>query len=853
VDSKDGVQCRAWPAHADSALAALLTPIRDWFVFEFGAPTAVQRLAWLRVAAGNNLLLAAPTGTGKTLAAFLPIIGRLMNDAPVESVRCLYIAPLKALINDALRNLHTHLEGIRSFLPAGSYLPRLGFRTGDTAAHRRRSLFERPPDILLTTPESLAVILSRPGAGAMFDGLQAVVVDEVHALASNKRGADLALSLERLEELTGRSVQRIGLSASCHPPAEAARFLVGAERPCFVATVEDLAALHLTVELLGQEAAEGFVAALVDRLAPVLSANRSTLIFTNTRALAERLSWAIRQRFPEWDEQVAAHHGALAPERRRVVEARLKDGSLRAVVSSTSLELGIDIGTVDAVVLVHPPGDVVRLLQRVGRSGHGPGRPRRGLILAETPAELLEAAVTVAGGRAGQVDRLSVPASPLDVLCQHLVGMGSAKTWKTEVAFRLARRAYPFRSLSRGDFDDCLAYLCGQRRDGGFWLPARLRREGDSFRVRDERTARLLRRNLGTILAEEACSIRLNESRRQTGKRTVIGQVDESFAHLLRPGDRFLLDGRCLEHQRVEAHDLLVTEVAGRPITPRWGGAGWPLSAELARRLFQLRTRAVDALLEGTGALIDLLRSDYGMDESAARVLAEYFERQECLSEIPQETTLLIETVPSEVGLASFVHTPLNRRGNAALAQVVALRLAREYDRPSRSCVADLGFVLQLDNHDLLHQDAWRCLLRADRFEDDLKASLEKSELLRHRFQRVAQTGLMLLRNPLGRRHAGGRSWRERMLFDRVQASEPGFVLLRLAVREVCTELCDARVAHSFVSELPRREIHHRVLYQVSPFAQHWTQVADGPEQIVDTPAQALARLHATLMAAGGR
>jgi ATP-dependent Lhr-like helicase len=379
-----------------------------------------------------------------------------------------------------------------------------------------------------------------------------------------------------------------------------------------------------------------------------------------------------------------------------------------------------------------------------------------------------------------------------------------------------------------------------------------LRREGDCFCIRDAWTARLLCRNLGTILADEPRGVRLLEAERANGKGAVIGQVDDFFADLLSAGDRFLLDGRCLEYQRDEGHDLLVSEVAGRPMTPRWGGAGWPLSAELARRLFQLRARAVDALLEGSSAVVDLLRTDYGLDESAARVLAEYFERQECISEIPQERTLLIETVPLVVGLASFVHTPLNRRGNAALAQVAGLRLAREYDRPSRSCVADLGFVIDLNDDGVLPPSAWRRLLRADGFQDDLQASLEKSELLRERFQRVAQTGLMLLRNPLGRRHAGGRSWREQTLFDRVQASDPCFVLLRQAMREVHTELCDAPGAIAFVKEIRWWEIHHRPLSEISPFAQNWTQVAHGPEQIVDSPAQALAKLHAVLTTAAG-
>src|SRR6185437_83354 len=356
---------------------------------------------------------------------------------------------------------------------------------------------------------------------------------------------------------------------------------------------------------------------LVDQLKPEVRANRATLIFTNTRRLAEQLSWALRRNLPELQTQIAVHHSSLAADRRREVEEGFKHGQLRAVVCSTSLELGIDIGTVDLAVLIHPPGDVIRLLQRVGRAGHGPGRVKRGLVLTATEAELLEAAVTAASGHANQCEPLRIPAHPLDVLCQHIAGMAAAQTWSANEMFDLVRRAAPYRGLSRRDFEDCLAYLgcrpamTEEGANGIAWLPPRLYGDFAHFTLVDQRTARLLRRNLGTILADPTYEVSLSAGVRGAepiAEEPIVGQVDRAFAERLHPGDRFLLDGRCLQVRAIcpEESRLRVEEVIGRPIVPRWGGEGWPLSTELARRLFLLRVQAAEALREGSDALAHL-------------------------------------------------------------------------------------------------------------------------------------------------------------------------------------------------------------------------------------------------------
>jgi len=840
-------------------------PVPQWFRRRFGDPTEIQRAAWSRLSSGQHLLLSAPTGTGKTLAAFLPILvasgeWRVTSEdafhaprATRHSPRCLYVSPLKALSNDTYRTLTSHIEELAS-LSCGVRAPTLAVRSGDSTAAERRRLRSHPPDILLTTPESVAVLLSQPMARQLFAGLRWVVVDEIHALAASKRGADLAISLERLSVLAGGRLQRIGLSATATPLAEAARWLTGGG--CAIASAGEGAPLEMTIRPLEQTG--HFLATLVDQIKPEVLANRATLVFTNTRRLAEQLAWALRRNLPELQTQIAVHHSSLAAERRREVEEDFKQGRLRAVVSSTSLELGIDIGPIDLAVLVHPPGDVIRLLQRVGRAGHGPGRVKRGLVLTATDAELLEAAVTAASGQAGQCEALRIPAHPLDVLCQHILGMAAAQTWSADAMFDLVRRAAPYRELSRRDFEDCLVYLgcrpsaCDEETERTNGLPPRLQGDRAGFTLIDARTARLLRRNLGTILADPHYQVRTSVE--PAVEEKVIGEVDQVFAERLKPGDRFLLDGRCLQVRSLcpEECALRVEEVVGRPAVPRWGGEGWPLSTELARRLYLLRVQAAESLREGPQTLARLLQRDYGLDDAAVSTLSAFFQRQECISEIPDSESCLVEVVPHDAGADFYLHTPLNRLGNDALARVVVHRLARDRRCSAGSIVADLGFALLIQGglgHSDKAAEILRTLLAVPDFEADLDAALDDSATLRERFQRVAQTGFMLLRQPLGRpRRVGGRDWGARRLFDKMLAFDRDFVLLRQARREVRTDLCDAAAAGQYLRELEQRPLRCRRLTYPSPFVEGWTQMGTGAVENVQTPEEALLRFHASLM-----
>jgi ATP-dependent Lhr-like helicase len=832
------------PPTPESALQALAEPVRHWFAGRFAEPTAAQRLAWPAIAAGKHLLLCAPTGYGKTLAAFLPIFGELL--AGPRTLRCLYVAPLKALIGDIRKNLREAAVGV------GQPRIRVGIRTGDTSQRRRRLLSQRPPHVLLTTPESLAVLLCGPTH--LFGELRWVIVDELHALAGNKRGADLSLSLERLQGLTRHPLQRVGLSASCAPLAEAAQFLAGTGRPCAIAQVSADAPLRLHIEPL-PDAGKTFFTRLVNRLEEEIAGHETTLIFSNTRSLAERLTWTCKQRWPQWVDALAAHHSSLAAGRRREVERLLKLGRLRAVFCSTSLELGIDVGSVENVVLIHPPGAVVRLLQRVGRAGHAPGKPRRGLVLTDSPSEIFEAAVTAASITAGSAavpyERLDVATQPLDVLCQQLLGMASLQEWTADEAFALVRRAYPYHSLARDDFDACLAYLSGRGRDGGAWLPARLDWDGDRFTLRDERTLRLLRRNVGTILSEEPCMVRRLDPEQPDEYGPAIGELDEAFADRLNPGDRFLLDGRCLQVSRSGFKTLLVEEVPGRPRVPRWQGGGWRLSAELAFRLYAARYQMGEALRDGR--LAGELRTEYGLGDEAGRQLVEHFQRQEGVSEIPGPGRLLVECVPSAFDVDYFLHTPLHQLANDALARVVCARLSRERGLTAYSLAADLGCMLTLTAPAELTPDDWRRLLSEENLDADLAAAVAEAGLVRERFRQVALTGLMLLRNPLGGRHkVGGRDWAERRLFEQVTAIDPEFVLLRQALREVRREVCDASEALAYARKLPGLEVRCRWLTCCSPFAEGWSRMESVVSEPRASPEEALRRLHSSLTGQNG-
>jgi ATP-dependent Lhr-like helicase len=842
-------------------------PVRDWFEATFpDGPTPAQRLAWPVIAGGENLLLVSPTGTGKTLAAFLAIVARLLAEHEAGTLatglRCVYVSPLRSLGYDIERNLSVPLEAVRRALGLGRGPVTVGVRTGDTPANRRRALRDAPPHLLITTPESLSLLLSQPAWHGHWRGVGHLIVDEVHALVATKRGADLAVSLERLAARAGRDPTRLGLSATCRPTGPVARFLVGPTRDCRVIEApppDGSPPTRLAVEsLLRPE--EGphrglTYRRLLQRLGRALDGSRTTVVFANTRALTEKVTHDLRQTLAaqgKGAETVAAHHSALDATRRREVEAALKSGRLRAVVTSTSLELGVDIGTADLTVQIGLPGGVARLLQRVGRSGHAVGAASTGVILAATPAELAGAVVTANAAREGQVEPLRAVGAPLDVLCQQLIGLACEGEWSSDDAFALVRKAGPMAGLTRDDFDACLSFLAGDLSSppGAYepgpgaaprWTAPRVWRRAGSFGVRSGRVAGWFRANVGTITSEESVRV--------LADGVEIGTLEGAYAERLQPGDRFVLDGRSLEFRRLECLTVHARGAGGEPSLPRWSSDRQGLTAELAREVAAFREEAARRLDDSPGSLRGWLTEAYGLDSDTASVLVALFEGQERLSEAPGAGSVLVEESPHDSGLTYTFHAPLSRSACEALGRATGARLGRRFGRDLALTVADLGWSVRLPEGAVLRADEVAPLLDPEGFADDVLEGLDRGDLLARRFRHVAATGLMVLRNPEGgRRRVGGLLWVSNRLYPLVKAACPDHPLLRETRREVLDDLLDTPSALAWLSGRP--SVRFRALDGPSPFTAAWVDPGSAEPLRYESPASALRRLRARLVPA---
>ncbi|HEY2342649.1 MAG TPA: DEAD/DEAH box helicase, partial [Chthoniobacteraceae bacterium] len=571
-------------------MASSVSRVRQWFAAKYGRPTPAQRSAWPLIQRGKHVLIASPTGTGKTFAAFLSVLDGLAaqqeSGALQDTLYCVYVSPLRALGYDLEKNLREPLQEIY-----GAKSPiRVELRSGDTTTSQRVRQYNKPPHILLTTPESLCVLLSQEKWLPRLATVRWLILDEIHALAGNKRGAHLALSVERLDDLRSESpLQRIGLSATIAPLPEIGRFLVGAKAECEIVDVTTKKKIELSVYTpLRREPypPSGFTGErLVRELGAVIEKHRTTLVFCNTRSGAEATTFWLRENFPELAEFIECHHASLEREVRRDVEDRLKRGELRAVVCSTSLELGIDIGSVDVVVMLATPKGVSRALQRAGRAGHNIHSVSKGLLMATNVSDLVEACATVRLARARHLDEVQVRQAPLDVLAQHLVSMGCTRRWPRTEALELVRRAWPYVSLEKEEFDDVLDYLAG----GGESLRrqysevfGKIVLDDDFFETREGRVRREFLQNIGVFPSVGQVRVRL--------KNQSLGSVEESFIRQIAIGDIFILAGRPVRLERVAQMEAWVARADGEiPTVPRWNAAKMPLTNRVCEEIIDFR------------------------------------------------------------------------------------------------------------------------------------------------------------------------------------------------------------------------------------------------------------------------
>jgi ATP-dependent Lhr-like helicase len=687
--------------------------VQAWFErrFPHGA-TDAQALGWPAIAGGENTLIAAPTGSGKTLAAFLVCIDRLYRAAErgelaASGTQVLYVSPLKALTLDIRQNLETPLAEISAIAAElGLQAPeiRVAVRSGDTTSAGRAAMLKRPPHFLITTPESLYLLLTAERSRELLRGTRTVIVDEIHALARDKRGAHLALTLERLEHVCEQSPARIGLSATQRPIERIARLLVGTvpgrpeqQRPCTIVDTGHRRALDLALELPDSElqavASTEQVAEVLDKIAAHVKLHRTTLVFVNTRRLSERVAHLLAERLGE--EQVAAHHGSLSKERRLNVETRLRAGELRAVVATASLELGIDIGPVELVCQIGSPRNIATLLQRVGRSGHSRFGKPVGRLYPLTRDELVECAALLRAVRAGRLDAIALPRAPLDILAQQLVAECAAESWNEDALFGHVRQAAPYAELTRADFDEVVELVSEGVMTGRGRRAAYLQHDRTLGRLKGRRGARLAALTSGGAIPETA------DYRVVVDPDDVfVGTINEDFAIESMVGDVFLLGSTSWRIRRVERGVVRVTDAKGAtPTVPFWLGEAPARTAELSSEVSELRAGVDEQLGSGGLAAAERwLQVETGVDGVIAGEIAAYLSAaRTALGVIPSQRDLVFERFFDETGgMQLVVHAPFGGRINRALGLLLRKRFCTSFDFELQAAASDDAVVLSL-------------------------------------------------------------------------------------------------------------------------------------------------------------
>ena len=728
------------------SLAGFDPLVQRWFAERFEAPTEPQVLGWPEIAAGRDTLISAPTGSGKTLAAFLICLDRLVRAARegtlADQTQVIYVSPLKALSNDIQRNLETPLEQIAELAKREGFAwtpIRTAVRTGDTPMPERQRMLKKPPHILVTTPESLYILLTAERSREMLRTASTIIVDEIHAMANNKRGSHLALSMARLDALTGSRPQRIGLSATVKPIEEVAHFLGPATQ---IVDVGHRRAMELAVEIprdeLGPVASTEMWGEIYDRIAELILAHRTTLVFVNTRRLSERVAHALEERLGK--DVVFPHHGSLSRRLRFEAESRLKKGELRAVVATASLELGIDIGTVDLVCQVGSTRSIAVALQRIGRSGHWVGAMPKGRLFPATRDELIECAAVISAIRKGELERLEIPQNALDILAQQIVAAAAAEAWKEDDLYTLFCGAHPYRNLPRQDFDEVVAMLSEGIATSRGRSGALLHRDQVNGRIKGRRGARLAAITSGGAIPENA---NYNVIAEPDGK--TVGTLDEDFAVESLAGDVFLLGTHSWRIKRVEPGRVRVEDAHGAaPSIPFWLGEAPGRSRELSAEVALIRER----INSDSSAAPEFLVEQCGLDGAGAKQAAAYVRTGVLeLGALPSQAAIVAERFFDEAGgMQLIVHAPFGSRITRAWGLALRKRFCRTFNFELQAAATDNGFVLSLGEQHSFPLELVFEFLKATTVEDVLKQALLDAPMFGARWRWNATRALAILR-----------------------------------------------------------------------------------------------------------
>ncbi len=785
--------------------------IREWFTSKFSGLTEPQSFAVMPIHEGRNVIVSSPTGSGKTMTAFLSIINELMNlreEGRLEDrIYAVYVSPLRALANDINKNLNTPLDELTGLAESkGQAGPgiRVAVRSGDTSSYERQRMVKRPPHIFITTPESLALTMSSPVFRTRFSGIRWLILDELHEICDSKRGEFLSVTIERLAEHCGESFSRIGLSATMAPIEEMAAFLGGygndaRPRPVSIVEVKSPKSLDLgvicPVRDLNAVQSDIANAKMYDELVNLIEGHTTTLVFTNTRSATESVAYKLKERgLPG----VEAHHGSLSKLTRKDVEDQLKRGELKCVISSTSLELGIDIGSIDLVCQIGSPKSVAKGLQRIGRSGHSLGAMAKGRLLVFDRDDLVECAVLTRSALLNKIDRVDIPHNSLDVLAQSLVGMSLEKKWKVDEAFDVVRRSYCYHTLTKRDFLSVLRYLGSK---GDFEnVYSKVWYDESEHTFGKKKSSRLIYfLNIGTIADESSYEV-------VSERGLPVGTLSDKFVERLSTKDIFVLGGRSYEFIRARGTTVLVRDAKGRrPTVPSWTGEMLPRSFDLSEDIGAFRAHMEEMLARPEMEVIDYLVGNYNIDSWSARSIVNYLKEQKSMIPVlPTNRHLLIEgTYQSDKGTRMIIfHYPFGRRTNDALSRSYAHAISQKYKCNTSVSISDDNFLISVPKEIPLKDIAG--LVTSSNIREMLMKSLQNSELFKQRFRHVAGRSFMILRNYRGKELSVSRQQlRSSALLEQLGSIED-FPVIRETYSEIMNEVMDTEHAAAVLSDIEK-------------------------------------------------
>jgi ATP-dependent Lhr-like helicase len=875
----------------DEKILGLFRPyVREWFKRNFKKLTLPQKFSIPLIKRRKNVLITSPTGSGKTLSCFASILNELFKLGErgklEEKIYCLYISPLRALDNDIYRNLLVPLKEIREIAEEMKIkLPeiRVGVRTGDTLPSERQRQLKHPPHILISTPETLAILLGTRKFKENLRNVRYVIIDEIHELADSKRGVHLSLSLERLQHLTGKPFVRIGAGATLEPLIECAKFLVGYEngkiRNCKIIDARlvkkmDIKLLSPTKDLL-YASGEATTLAMYHLLNKLISKHKTTLIFTNTRSGTERVVHFLKQKFPEVysDEEIGAHHSSVSREIRHEVEDKLKKGRLKVCVSSTSLELGIDIGNITQVIQLGSPKSITRLVQRIGRGGHTIDKTSVGRVIAMDRDDQVELAVMIQQAYKYFLDKIQIPQNCLDVLAQHLMGMSLEQKWNVKKAFNLIRNSYCYHNLDWDAFISVLEFLSGAYHSleerkvyGKIWWD----NSNGMFGRRGKYARVIYSLNIGTIPDEVKIKVKTLDGR-------YIGSIEEGFLQRLMPGDIFVLAGKTYEFKRArQVTAYVVPARRRRPTVPAWFSEMLPLSFELALKIQEFRGKMFKLMKrKKKREIIKWLLKNYHLDKWSANSIYQYFLweyrflKSLGAKRFPNKKTILIENYIDERGNQNIIfHTLFGRRVNDVLSRTFGYLLTKKLKKSIGLTISDNGFVISIPSEpigkgwldittlksrikrkELERTDPRNLvkLLKSSELEKVLRKALRQTEIIKRRFRHCAVRSLMILRNYKGYeiRVAKQQLNADRLL--KVCEKFENFPVVEETYREVTQDFMNIEHAKQVLEQIEKGKIRYEFLPESnvpSPFAHNLIILGESDIVLMEDRKRLLVELH---------